>query len=187
MREALIGFAGVLVGALATGGFEYAFLKRREKTTLRAASRLLQQQLFTVSEAIYRHPREDFRSDAEPHDFSDVIETWRDTRGPLAEGLSGDAWESIVAAMEFVEVFDGTVEGQVSMRFSRERTAAEEDEIQRGVIDLLHRRLEKRRLHLSTPLLGESERNESNKNSRRHTRNRLSTRAAIQPRAPAPA
>ena len=126
----------------ATGGFEYAFQKRREKTTLRAASRLLQQQLFTVSEAIYLHPREDFRSDAEPYDFSDVFETWRDTRGPLAEGLTNDAWEAAVAAMEFIEVFDGTVEGQVPMRYSGERTAAEEDAIQRGIIDLLHRRLE---------------------------------------------
>lgn len=159
MREAIIGFAGVVVGALVAGGFEFGFRRRSEKATVKAASRLLQQQLFTAEETISTRSnaiwREGWPPDSgENYDFAEVFAMWRETQGTLAEHLSGDEWEAVTAAMEFIPVFDGTVPGQVPTSRRGSRSADEEEELQKGLVELLQNRLEQATVALERTAFG---------------------------------
>ncbi len=152
MREALIGLVGVLVGALATGVFEYIFRRRSERATLRASSRVLHDQLFVVWDTTFLY-RDAIEPDTARRDFSEVFEIWRETRGTLAAGLTVTEWEDVTEALKFVAVFDGEIPGQIPGRRVAPRGISD-DELQQGVVDLLHARLEKATLALERTAFG---------------------------------
>lgn len=152
MREALIGLAGVLVGALATGTFEYIFRRRSEKATLRASSRVLHDQLFVVWDSTFVY-RDAIEPDTSRRDFSEVFDIWRETRGTLAAGLTTEEWEEVTEALKFIGNFDGEIPGQIPGRKISPRDMSDE-EFQQGIVDLLHTRLEKATLALERTAFG---------------------------------
>jgi hypothetical protein len=152
MREALIGLAGVLIGALATGAFEYVFRRRSERATLRASSRVLHDQLFVVWDTTFLY-RDAIEPDTTRRDFSEIFDIWRETRGALAAGLTVKEWEAVTEALKLVAVFDGEIPGQIPSRKIAPRDISD-DELQQGIIDLLHTRLEKATLALERIAFG---------------------------------
>lgn len=152
MREALIGLAGVVVGALATGAFEYVFRRRSERAALKASSRMLHDQLFVVWDTTFLYP-DAIEPDTRRRDFSEVFDIWRDTRGTLAAGLTVKEWEEVTEALKLVAAFDGEIPGQIPSQRVSPRDISD-DELQQGIVDLLHARLEKATLALERTAFG---------------------------------
>src|SRR5690349_21624673 len=94
---AVIGLVGVVIGALATGGMAFLMERRRERRSIRAAARIVQQELvegMTAAGQIYLF------EDGAVVTRSIFIgkSSWLRHQYALAEALSDPEWDELVVA-----------------------------------------------------------------------------------------
>jgi hypothetical protein len=101
MEEATFGLIGVVVGALVTGGVTWTLARRREQRDVRAAARLLRNDLLKA-EGMLSHALNESRW--WPRDRELPTSLWREERRYLAAELENfDDWEPIGRAFTELE------------------------------------------------------------------------------------
>jgi hypothetical protein len=153
VTAALVGFAGVIVGAALAGVFEYAFRRRSEVGESRAASRLMLQELMAL---VWTTPETQHdQAERRPYDFSGPLETWRENRGTLARTLTNEEWETVSEAVGLVLSVHGAQPGRIGRPTPHAREVGMTDEmLEAGIIDLLVRRADAAVLALQRTAFG---------------------------------
>jgi hypothetical protein len=125
MTEAIIGLVGVLVGGLVSGGATYIMTRRAERARLRAAARLVENELEHVRTLVLADlgnldilrtietefgfddtedtTKEDAENLAPPNLLAVSTEVWREHQGTLAQGLDGRKWYRLQRAYVAIE------------------------------------------------------------------------------------
>jgi hypothetical protein len=116
VTEALIGIAGVAVGALLAAGATYWMAQRGERRAFRASARLLEHQLTLLDLRTTSGPTP--ASELERDSVADALnafslELWNDHQRPLAENLSKDDWTALSHAYVVIQL--------LKLRFERGR------------------------------------------------------------------
>lgn len=114
MGQALIGLAGVVVGALLSGGATYLMAKRVEARKARAAARLLEAELRPTArglEALRRHKPGGINAAAVGHVVSlPEPRLWKEHSSLLAEVLEASDWYALAAAYDSIDIITRTIE-----------------------------------------------------------------------------
>lgn len=109
MGQALIGLAGVIVGALLSGGATYVMARRAEARRARAAARLLEGELRPAARWLHAF-RAALALAATEHDAVGELlllpdpRLWDDNKSMLADVLKADDWYALVAAYDSIDI-----------------------------------------------------------------------------------
>jgi hypothetical protein len=111
MGQALIGLAGVVVGALLSGGATYLMAKRGEASKARAAARLLEAELRPTAEGLDVLGRALEQSGAKHVAVGHVVRhlpessrLWNEHKSLLAEVLDVADWYALASAYESIDL-----------------------------------------------------------------------------------
>ena len=115
LGPAVVGLAGVALGAVITGVFGLHREARRERRRARAAARLLRSDLFIVSRLLRNG-----MTHREVPGFIDLgLPSWREHRDLLADALHDEAWSVVSAGCSRVQTLADVQE--LAPRWSRGR------------------------------------------------------------------
>jgi hypothetical protein len=115
MTEAIIGLVGVLVGGLVSGGATYLMAQRAERAKLRAAARLVENELQHVQSLVHfdlmnLDVLRGMEADSEwieglppPNLLAVSTDVWLKHQGILAEALAAEKWYSLQRAYVAIE------------------------------------------------------------------------------------
>jgi len=121
MGAALIGFVGVLVGGLLSGGATFLMAHRAEKRRARASARLLESELKSVAANVSAFHRDlaDAAREAPmlPSNTREVVfllplpstELWKEHEARLAEVLEPKDWYAVTGAYDRITVLNSVV------------------------------------------------------------------------------
>jgi hypothetical protein len=117
---AVVGLAGVVLGALISGILDWRHDTRREGRRVRSAARLLRSDLFIVSRVL----RNGIARREVPGFIGLGLPSWREQRDVLADALDDDAWSLVSAGCSRVQALADAQE--LAPRWSRGRLKEED-------------------------------------------------------------
>jgi hypothetical protein len=142
VTEAIIGFVGVVIGAIVSGGATYVMTRRSERQKARAAARLLESNMLTIEAALQRVL--DLNPDRSPNAWVNVAAPawWSDVlrndvrvehRPLLAEVLGAGEWYDLSRAYAWIEQLARIRVGVAEVRIPWTDVAEELDRVRRGI------------------------------------------------------
>jgi hypothetical protein len=116
LQTALVGLAGVIVGAAITGGFAYWLERRKEHVAVRRAARLIDADLL-LAEVVAQGCVE--KKKWWPTELRLTSEGWQQHRDVIASRLSYEPWLTVIGAVMAIGHLQGSRDGAFKIQLAK--------------------------------------------------------------------